>query len=360
MKQRPTMSKHEQGLTLVELLVALAIGLVLLGGVYQVFVSSTTVYRKNEQFARLQENARFAMEILGRNLRTAGYTGCSNQAGTIVNTLNDTSFMFDFNVGLQGFDYTGPTVPSGVDALDYSPNLDAAIPLTDLVEGSDIITIRSVATGNPILLETAMPDSSADLKVTDGTSTALIDTNDIVMISDCRNTAVFQVTNYTQANGNVVHNAGGTPTPGDPDYPGNLTKNLGQAFPPGSEIVKLSTTSYLIRNNPAGVPALYRAQYGQTEELVEGIERMQLRYGVDTTSDRQVDSYVSAAGVADWNQVIAVRVGLLVQGPIDGKAAVDTNTYDLDADGAAEYDPPDERRMRRVFKSTFVLRNRAN
>lgn len=360
MKQQPTMSAHEKGLTLVELLVALAIGLVLLGGVYQVFVSSTTAYRKNEQFARLQENARFAMEILGRDLRTAGYTGCSNQTGTMVNTLNDTSFLFDFNIGLQGFDYVGPNIPAGVDALDFSPNLDAAIPLTDLVEDSDILTIRSVATGNPILLETAMPDSSADLKVTDGTGTDLIDINDIVMVSDCRSSAIFQVTNYTQANGNVVHNAGGTPTIGDPDYPGNATKNLGQPFPSGSEIVRLSTTTYLIRNNPAGVPALYSSRYNQINELIEGIERMQLRYGVDTDNDLQVDSYVSAAGVGDWNQVIAVRIGLLVQGQINGKAALDTNTYDLDADGAADYDPPDERRMRRVFKSTFVLRNRTN
>ncbi len=351
---------NQRGMTLVELLVGLTISLVILAGVYQVFVGSSTSYRENEQFARLQENARFAMEILGRDIRMAGYTGCAAEVGSIVNTLNDTSFLFNFNVGVQGFDYVGPVAPTGLDALDFSPNLDASIPLTDLVEGSDILTIRRVGGGDPIYLETAMPDTSADLKVTDGTSTDLIDTDDIVMISDCVSAAVFQVTNYTQTNGNTVHNSGGTPTFGDPDYPGNATKNLGNSFGPGAEIVKMTTLSYFIRNNSLGVPSLYSTDYSSTIELIQGVERMQIRYGVDTDGDRQVNSYVTAAGVASWDDVIAIRVGLLLQSDINGKAPADTATYDLDGDGVNEYNPADERRMRRVFKATFALRNRVS
>lgn len=350
MKWQPSLLARQQGLTLVELLVALSIGLVLLGGVYQVFVSSITVYRKNEQFSRLQENGRFAMEILGRNLRTAGYTGCSNQAAT--RYLNDTSFLYRFDVGLQGFDYVGPNAPTGVDALDFTPSLDAAIPLTNLVEGSDVLVLRQSVSDTPTLLKDPMSSPSASLKVFDGS----FNTDDIVMLSDCDMGAIFQVSGYSVSSGvgTILHDTGGT-------NPGNSNTNLGKAFPAGSELIKYATTTYFIRNNDQGVPSLYRkVGTAAAEELVEGIERMQVRYGVDTNDDRQVDSYDSAAGVGDWANVVAVRVGLLVQGPIDMKAAVDDKTYDLDGNGPEVCDPPDERRMRRVFKSTFVLRNRAN
>jgi len=359
---------NQRGMSLVELLVALTISLVILGGIYQVFVSSTTTYRENEQFARLQENARFAMAIIGRDLRMAGYTGCANlPAGSIVNTLNDTSFEFDFNVGVQGFDYVDP-LDGNVVVTDFSPTLHSSIELiavddsganAPLVEGSDVLTIRRVDGGDPILVESEMPDSSADLKVTDNTDD--LQNNDIVMISDCTNAAIFQITNYTVSNGNVVHNSGGGATYGTVDYPGNATKNLGKSFPIGSEIVKLNTMSYLIRLNGAGVPSLYSSDYDGDVELIEGVERMQVRYGIDTDGDRQVDSYVPASGAAgDWSQIVAVRVALLMQGGIEPKAPVDSASYDLDGDGAAEYDPADERRMRRVFKATFALRNRVS
>ncbi|MBE0586257.1 MAG: PilW family protein [Desulfofustis sp.] len=176
------------------------------------------------------------------------------------------------------------------------------------------------------------------------------------MISDCMNAAVFQLTGYTSATGNVIHDSGGTTTPG------NATKDLGKPFPLGSEIVKMTTMSYLIRNNSAVIPSLYRVDSTGSAELVQGVERMQVRYGIDTDNDRQVDSYVTAAGAAaDWNQVIAVRVALLLQSDTDPKLPADTATYDLDGDGVSDYDDPaDERRMRRVFKATFALRNRVS
>jgi len=356
--------RNQQGLSLVELLVALVISLVILGGVYQIFVGSNKSYRANEQFARLQESARFATDVIGRDLRVAGYTGCARISGSVNNILQDTSFFFNFNVGVQGFEYIGPVAPFGVDALDFSPNLDAGIPLTDMVEGSDVLTIRRAEAGNPVLLETAMANSSANLDLPDGTSTDLINTDDIVMISDCLDATVFQVTNYISGSGTVQHASGGTPTLGNADYPGNSTLDLGKQFQIGAEIVKMTTMSYLIRNNPAGVPSLYRANYTGSVEIVDGVEQMQVRYGIDTNGDRQVDSYVTAAAAsANWGQVVAVRVVLLFQREIDPRAPIDTTTYDLDGDDTTgtngrEYDPPDERRMRRIFKATYALRNR--
>ncbi|HEY5673448.1 MAG TPA: PilW family protein [Malonomonas sp.] len=359
----------QKGMTLVELMVAMVISLVLLGGVYQIFTGSTNSNRENEQFARLQENARFAMEIIGRDLRMAGYSGCAavdtTDPARFVNTLNNAGdYLFNFSIGMQGFDYIDP-LDGDVVAADFSPVLDASIPLANLVELSDILTVRKADTANAVLLEDKNPAGStswsADLKVTDGTPTSQIDTNDILMISDCVNAAVFQVTNYTMTNGNTVHNSGGAPPLGDPAYPGNSTKDLGHNFQPGSEIVKFTTETYLIRNNAAGVPSLFRIDSDSVDELVEGVESMQIRYGIDNNNDRQVDAYVTAtAAAADWTQVVSVRVALLLQSDINARLPVDNNVYDLDGDGAGDYGPIGDRRMRRVFKATVALRNRVS
>lgn len=344
---------NQRGLSLVELLVALAISLVLLAGVYQIFVGSTTTYSENEEFSRLQENARFAMELIGRDLRVSGYTGCARIPGSVVNTLADTSFLYDFNVGVQGFDYTGPTTPSGLDSLDFTPNLDSSIPLTGLNEGSDVLTLRRPDLIDPVLLDADMGSSSSSIDLPNGTGTDFIDTDDIVMVSDCEGASIFQVTGYTSSTGIVLHATGS-------GSPGNSTTDLNRVFEEGSEVVKMRTVSYFVRDNVAGVPSLYRTDVVDgTTELVQGVERMQVRYGIDTDGDEQVDSYETAAVASgDWDEVVAVRIGLLFRSDIIGKLPADTATYDLDGDGTNEYDPADERRIRRVFKATFALRNR--
>lgn len=68
---------HNQlGVTLVELMIASLIGAFLLGGVIQGFVSSKQTYRVQDNLSRLQENGRFAMYFLTRDIRMAGYWGC--------------------------------------------------------------------------------------------------------------------------------------------------------------------------------------------------------------------------------------------------------------------------------------------
>ena len=66
------------GFTLVELMVAMLISLLLMGGVIQVFSSSSKSYRNHEGLSRIQENGRFAMEFLSRDIRMADFWGCAN------------------------------------------------------------------------------------------------------------------------------------------------------------------------------------------------------------------------------------------------------------------------------------------
>ena len=72
-------SRHQRGLTLVELMIAMLLGLFLLGGLLQIFISSKQTYRMQEGLSRLQENGRFAIDFMARDIRLAGYKGCSSQ-----------------------------------------------------------------------------------------------------------------------------------------------------------------------------------------------------------------------------------------------------------------------------------------
>lgn len=84
---RTSTRRRQGGFSLIELMVALVLGLVLIGGVINIFVTNQQAFRTNENLARLQENARISFELTAREIRQAGgksvwrYIGrqCSDQ-----------------------------------------------------------------------------------------------------------------------------------------------------------------------------------------------------------------------------------------------------------------------------------------
>jgi len=74
---RPSRSR---GFSLVELMVAMALGLVIVGGVVSVLTANKRSYRANEGLAQVQEAARTAFELIARDVRQSGNTGCDNAA----------------------------------------------------------------------------------------------------------------------------------------------------------------------------------------------------------------------------------------------------------------------------------------
>ena len=70
----------QQGMTLLEIMIAMLIGLFLLGGVLQIFINSNRSYRMQDNLSRMQENGRFAMEFISRDLRMADYRACFSNA----------------------------------------------------------------------------------------------------------------------------------------------------------------------------------------------------------------------------------------------------------------------------------------
>lgn len=331
-------NKHK-GFSLVELMVAIVIGLILIAGVIQLFVNNNQMYRVQDAKARMQENGRYAMQILADNILSAGYTGCGTRSAIeTTNTLNDSgAFLWNFGVAIQGNDATGNS--------QWTPNVDASI--IDPLSGTDILTVRRASptsirvTNHP----GGSPPGSADIQVNPGNN---LQNGDIVLVTDCISSAVFQITsNNPNTSGSLAHNTGqGTP--------GNSTQQLGKNYT-GGFVARIDTISFFIRENPNGVPALYqRTGTSNSIELVEGIENMQILFGLDTNNNGSADVYRPASNVPSWNQVVSARVSLLVNSMVDNLTVDGPQTYEFNGQQITA----DDRQLRSVYTKTFTLRNK--
>ena len=339
-----TTARSQRGFSVVELMIAMVIGLILTAGVLQVFTSSRATYRFNEQLARLQENERIAADMIQNDVRQAGYQGCAKQV-PFTNTLNSsTTVQWNFAVPLQGHEASG--------AGAWLPAIDTGAVVSPRA-GSDILALRIPVRGaGSVALSSNMSTPTDTLKTAAGSPTPFA-VGDVVMLSDCKAAAVFQVTGHNSATGEISHDAGAAALN---KGPGNASNDLGHAFRAKARIMPIETVIYYLRDNDDGEPSLWRRAGGApAEEVVEGIESMQVLYGEDTNNDRQVDTYVKANSVSDWTAVLSIRVGLLLRSVDEFGGATDNRTYRvLDA----TIGPAADRRQRLVLTTTATLRNR--
>lgn len=344
----------QKGLSLVELMVAMLLGLVLMAGVLQVFLASKRTYTYQTALSRVQENGRIAQEFFSRDIRMAGYTGCaSGSYGALTNTLNQsTSVNYDFSTGVQGYD-VGSSAPSDLSAISLSP-----LPNTDVLvlRGPVGSGVKVVKTNNSAQMFVDVTSTEPGACADSSARISGLCRDDILMASDCTKARVFQATGLTVASGeiNITHAASGSP--------GNAVASWGGASAPESErfgtdaeIIKISTVYYFIGTGASGQPALFqRIVPGSSEEILEGVENMQILYGRDTNGDKVPDSYATATTIGtNWSQVVSVRVQLLVRSTED--SVVDApQAYSFNGASVT----PTDRRLRQVFVSTTGLRSR--
>ncbi len=335
------------GYSLIEILIALVLGVMVTVGVFQIYISNKQSFHLTENQSRLQENARFALHFLTEDIRLAGYLGCASRGVTASNSLvTPTNFLYDINTPLEGSDWDAAT-------SDWLPALDAnidnpAINSDDPAENSDIITIRRAETNSIDI--TLHPNSTSNLTLA-GTGTPALANCDLAIASDCDAATVFQVSTFDTGTLVATHVVGGA------CVPGNSTTSLNESYA-GGEIRPYRISTYLIRNftNALGidVPTLYRIEDGgNATPLVEGIERMQILYGVDSTGDGAANQYVSANPEPNWNQIVSVRITLLVQSIDDEVLSQDEAAYQFNDEDV----PVADARLRRQFTTTIALRN---
>jgi type IV pilus assembly protein PilW len=346
---KPTNRQHIRGLSLIELMIAMLISMFLLLGLIQVFSASREAYRLSEGLSRVQENARFAMDYLQRDIRMAGHFGCVNDQARLQapNTLNSqfAAASLNFNVSIRGYDGAPPA--ADIPALTPTPLAGRDSIVLRFLSGSGI-PVTALA-GNTISFDAA----KWNVLTQDGVANPVL-----FGLADCTSADVFAATgtgagSVTAPVAVVLERYGASPEGGP------------------TMLYRAEALVYYIANGASGRPSLYRARINAngtpgvpSEELVEGVEDMQLLYGQDELSASGTPTgYISEQGTAstvgaaavDWRRVGQVQVGLLVGSP-DRASSVQAGAAQT-LFGVATAAAADGR-YRSTYEMTIALRNR--
>ncbi len=326
----------QRGLGLVELMIAMVIGLVLIGGVIQIFASNKQGYITHEALSRIQENGRYAMEIMSRNVRMAGFTGCAalDTAEPNIIANNPPQGGLTASTAVLGHEYNGSS---------WTPSYSGTPPsgAGGVVAGSDLINVNRGADCGAYLVGNMATDN-ANLQINDD-NTCNFQADDVLIISDCASTDIFRASSVSSGASKItIAHANNV----------NTSNRLSKAYGEDARIFKLSTYDYYVALNASSEPSLYVREDNVESELVEGVEDMQITYGLDTDGDRAVDSYVDAdASGLDWSEVVSVRIQLGLRS-ISDNIAINSSTYSFN--GANETN----RRLRKNMRATIGVRNR--
>lgn len=314
------LNKRHAGFTLVELIVSLGIGLFLVSGTVSIFIQSNRSAAQDEEISRVLENGRYVVRFLSRELAMAGFWGKFLDVET---TTNHASISIAQDCG-NGIDPWA----MDLDPIQFLNNSTAAtvaatfacVPSADVVAGTDLLAIKRVADG-----------STADA--------------DIVINN------VYMRTNGVAAS---MFTGGAAATP--PALTG--TESNWSYFPQVYYIRDYSVT-------PAdGIPALCRAYLDNSfpanmvnEVLVDGVENIQIEFGVDEDDDFIANYYTATPTAAEISNSVSVRIYALLVSVSEIPNYTNDKTYTL---GSTIVNPTNDGFYRRVFNTTVVLRNPAN
>lgn len=336
-----SLTSRQRGFSLVELMIALAIGTFLLAGTISVFGKTRDLYRTNDNAARLQETARYAMSTLEADLRMANYWGLMSRADFIENG----PALDPANPPNVDPTYTLPAELTGYAGTINQCGAMWAVKLPAYVEASDSYTMGCAAFGGGAV-------AGADTLTIRRASTQVIATGAPLTAS------AGQIKLQTsRVQGSLFSTA---------TLPGGYS-------PPLSETRALVVNGYYVSQDTGenavervGTPSLRRKQLDVQGgapvitdlQIVPGVEDLQVELGADFNNDQNADYFVAPnVAIPAGDQIVAVRVWLMVRAEQQETGFTDTNTYSYASrTGAAAYTPGDA--FRRVLVSkTIALRN---
>lgn len=355
-----TRAQRPCGASLIELMLALGLGVIVASGAARLFADSQRAYVLLHGQTRMQESARQALDFIARSVRSAGYMGCGSGAGAVGNTLQNalngawgSLFEVDVSKPVEAFDGTDARgLPeSWTPSLSRVPRKGAAnafargrgVDTGAILPFTDVLVLRRVASPGARVAAMAAPDGFPVVQDNDEMD---LDAGDLAVISDCRQAALFRVDRIERGDGIATL----VRTPGGGLFDNAAGASLsaldlpyGSAFgPEGAAVFGVVTEIYFVahgsgRNNAGSVPAsLWRKTTTDGPvELIQGIEDLQVRLGLDGNRDGAVDRY-ALAGDASGQEVRSIDV------------RVTANSVDA----VAGAEP-----MRRTFSRVIALRN---
>ncbi|MDG1773479.1 MAG: PilW family protein [Oceanicoccus sp.] len=370
----------QQGLTLIELLVSMFITSIIFAGVINTFLTTKQSYLFDAEVSYMQENARFAVDTIARDLRQAGYSGGCNMNGADVANAVD--------ISTSQADFLKTTAVEGFQLADHPDEYKDDV--WAMVSSPDSMIIRYSSDVNNITV-TSHNAASAEIDVT---STGDLEAGSIFMLAHINCSQIGIAAAYEISTGKVDHSKGS----GVDSSSTNCSKHMGGHFncsvacdsdgncpgapnssaytyPPGSGVYEFVSKAYYIGTSSAddAVPALFVKKLDSdgdvsiAEELVSGVEDFQILYGVDTqalSADGKVNRYLTSANitqdVADagsgwigWDRVLSVRLQLVAR---SRDPVLQQTTSQTPIAGGVTYN---DKYMRQLITTTVQLRNAA-
>lgn len=263
------MHRRMAGLSLIELMIAMVLGLIVMGAAFAVFMSNRNTFSANEGINRIQESARVAFELMSRDIRAAGGTACSNVSvvETVVGTETETQ------------------------AFVNEPVNGTADTLT-VLSGDDTAYRIIASTPTSVTLD---PDQVDD-------ATEVFSVDDLLLLCNARKTFLVEATSVD------------TTTVGFPQLPGSYDPMDDEFGPPAAVVLaRFRDVNWSVGANTRGGSSLWVTRGGGTpEEVAEGITDLDFEY-----LEQGGGAYTTAPV---WANVVAVRITMTLQGAdIDGQ-----------------------------------------
>lgn len=355
-------SARHAGFSLVEMMIAMTLGLFLLIGITYSYLATRDAYRSEEVVARMQEAGRLAFEYLSRDMRMAGYMGCSRGQGfaatqqiastgdacgipgslgdALYNTLSDTTtFNYSPSLAIRGVDSATTALSNGV------------VPRA----GTDVVTVSGA---EPVL--SVKSGTATELTVREDPSALL---GEVLIAADCGGGGiVFRACAVDNVTKTIAHEKDEN---GSCSGLTNRCTQWGKLFQDG-DLLRAIYNTYYIATGANGEPSLFRINArGETEELVPGVENIQLTYGVAQSAEKYPCGYYTAtevesggtcgsgAGTPKWDLVKSIRVEILVR-----SADANASTTEQKVWFGGQKQDFDDKRLRLVMTTTIGARNR--
>lgn len=335
----------QHGFSLIELMISLLLAALVLAGVAALFQQSKSSAVQDEQIARMQENGRFALRVMSRELSMMGY--------------------FAGMLSLKPDVKLDTTDADGTIACDTSTNNDWGASLVHENDADDMATLDGAIKETSLQFydnATASDyDCIDDVDILDGT--------DVVAIKRVSDTANFEYDDTGAQIATLAAVTGGnvyfkTNRSSAELYVASGTNDNGAAVPDVLSTVR-QYQPYIFYVRPYSVtagdaiPTLVRETLVGTtmtaQPLVEGVENMQIEFGIDGTDDgNEPDYYTLAPDATELGDAVTTRIYLLLRSikPVTGY--LNDKTYNL---GAEVLGPFNDAYYRRVYTTTVQMRN---